>query len=184
MGYAQPQEVSGPDVVALMDALTRQLSHRQNNDETRFIAFQTATDARFRTLHEDGRRDRREMLERLDKIAGEFRADMKAGFQAVETRLADVCDKGGREHAEFRSNDEALAGALAAVVKRMDEAHVAATTRIGMLKVAGTALSAAFTHGWKVLLAAASAVTLAQHYLPQDPAPTYHAVDYPLALRD
>lgn len=159
---SEPQGADGPHIVALIDTLTRQIAQRQSGDDARFISFSETVDARFRTVHEDGRRDRRETLERLDKMASGIRADMRAGYTAIDRRLAQVCDKGGEEHREFRDD-------ILTLTERMNTAEAQAQGRGQVLAFMGKGVTWGFEHGWKAIVVIAALATVVKQWLPEPP---------------
>lgn len=163
MSTAQSQRADGPDPLTL---------------------FARSVELRFRTLHEDGRRDRRELMERLDRIATEFRSDMTRHFEAVDRRLEVVCDKGGQEHAAFREVDRLQGEALAALVKRMDADHERAVGRGQAFRWMSSIASGISSH-WQTIVAVSAFAFAAQGYVrPQAVAAPIvaqaHAQDWPL----
>lgn len=89
----------------LLNTLLTQLS-------ARIIADQTANDERFRTVHEDARRDRREVLTSLSDLREELHTAFKDGFAALEAKVGEVCDRGGAEHANIIRNHSDLVGVV------------------------------------------------------------------------
>lgn len=86
------------------------LTARLDSDAEERRSLADAVEQRFRTIHEDIRRDRREVMGRIDQWGQHLGRAMKAGFKDVDARLDEVCDVGKVEHQEFRSGIAALTG--------------------------------------------------------------------------
>lgn len=86
---------------SLLNTLLTQLSER-------LIADREAVDARFQIVHEDARRDRREIKAEIVAIRDELREAMADGFEALQTKVCEICDRGGLEHDAMRRDIDSL----------------------------------------------------------------------------
>lgn len=84
------------------------LTARLDSDAEERRSFAETVEARFRTHHEDARRDRRELIGRIDQWGRGIVGEMRREFKAIDARLNDVCDVGKVEHEDFRQGITAL----------------------------------------------------------------------------
>jgi hypothetical protein len=77
------------------------LTARLDSDAEERRAFAENVEQRLRTVHEDSRRDRRELIGRIDQWGRGLSTAMKTGFHNVDARLDEVCDVGKVDHARY-----------------------------------------------------------------------------------
>lgn len=132
------------ETATLLDATLRQLSDRLSADASARLSFEAATNDRFLAVHEDARRDRRELMGRFDRFEDQIGQTLSANFEAVDARLKQVCDQGGEEH-------EAMRAELKQHEDRLDAQDLALAERRGRLQVAraaGKGLTWTLQNGW------------------------------------
>lgn len=88
-----------PESETLLNTLLTQLAER-------IVSDREAVEERFKTVHEDARRDRREVIGQIERLKDELVEATKIGFAALEARVIEVCDRGGVEHGVMRADNE------------------------------------------------------------------------------
>lgn len=146
-----------------------------------FTTLDARTAERFKIVHEDARRDRREILGQIEGIGRELRA----GFAAVDVRLADVCDRRGVEHGAMTTDIEELRDRMDAKDHQAEGRRQITRPVLGLLKEHGVLLGFLAFGTWTVAddivplvvansSAAASVNVLARSEPPPKPTDAYY----------